>query len=104
MSFLARRGAPSNIYAHRLFRRTIFGRPSGTKAPAAPRPTPSPLTSPGPVAAESVSEATDLELDLRQLPRPLGIRDRPTTKSQTWKERRVELMDQNVRMEKRRNM
>ena len=104
MNSLARRCALTNISVPRSFQRILDSRRSVSNVPEALQPIRNPSTSTSPDPAELVSEATELDPALQQLQYPLGIRTPPTTKSQTWKERRDELMDQNVRIEKRRNM
>lgn len=53
------------------------------------------------VSGEKAKEDDD---ELPFLPRPLGIFDRPTTLQKSWKESTLELMDQDVRLERRRHM
>ena len=53
------------------------------------------------VAEEKTKEGDD---ELPFLPRPLGVFDQPTTYRKSWKENTLELMDQDVRLERRRHM
>ena len=42
--------------------------------------------------------------DLPPLSRPLGVPELPTTYKKTWRDRTLELMDQDVRMERRKHL
>ncbi len=57
--------------------------------------TPAPLTDPS---------EPDSPAPLPFLPRPLGVATPPTTLSKTWQQKKEELMDQDLRLAKRREL